>query len=188
MSTETITSLVAEMRERAFVHGERGIATDIVKWADRLEALEARVRELEADLLKLQGFAAELINYDDAECIGSFDGGDLQEYAIKYGLLIDTEVAEPCGEGCNCAGYGEQFPLTCYRYSDVIKRAREATKNVKFEETERKVVAWRWRLNDPLGKGPTTSAWFDGDGPTPEALHNFRRQVEAIGVEYAYGL
>jgi hypothetical protein len=50
-----------------------------------------------------------------------FDGGTLQDMGVKYGLLIPTEMAEPCGpEGaCNCAEYGD-FPQTCYRFTAAL--------------------------------------------------------------------
>lgn len=45
---------------------------------------------------------------------GDVDGGDLQSIAVECGLLMPVDVTQPCGEGCNCAGYGD-FPLTCFR-------------------------------------------------------------------------
>lgn len=42
-------------------------------------------------------------------------GGDVQELAVKYGLLKPEERPEPCGESCKCAQNGAEFPSICYR-------------------------------------------------------------------------
>ena len=42
-----------------------------------------------------------------------FDGGDLQDAAVEFGLLETVEVHESCGDNCLCAEFG--FPQTCYR-------------------------------------------------------------------------
>ncbi|WP_236234662.1 hypothetical protein [Pseudomonas tohonis] len=45
---------------------------------------------------------------------GGFDGGDIQEMGVKYGLLFPEQRTEPCCEsGCNCAEFG--FPTECFR-------------------------------------------------------------------------
>jgi hypothetical protein len=53
---------------------------------------------------------------------GMFEGGDwpgdeVQELAIKHGLLKQETMNEPCGEdgACQCALNGAQFPGICYR-------------------------------------------------------------------------
>ena len=46
---------------------------------------------------------------------GDVDGGDLQDLAIACGLLTPVTATEPCGEGCWCAEYHGDFPVTCYR-------------------------------------------------------------------------
>jgi hypothetical protein len=44
------------------------------------------------------------------------DGGDLQEFAEKTGVLEKREVREACGERCTCAEIGgfDAFPIECY--------------------------------------------------------------------------
>lgn len=98
----------------------------------RLSFLALRVRELEAllrtlsrvavqeGMVELQRFAAGAMQ---DWWNGDLDGGERQELAEKCGLLIPTEVAEACGEDCNCTEYGE-FPMTCYRPSEILKHAR----------------------------------------------------------------
>ena len=46
--------------------------------------------------------------------IGDLDGGFLQSKAEACGLLYCVEVAEPCGDHCPCAEYGD-FPQQCLR-------------------------------------------------------------------------
>jgi hypothetical protein len=48
---------------------------------------------------------------------GSLDGGELQGLLVDVGVLVPIQVDEPCGEGCNCAEFGD-FPMTCYRLAD----------------------------------------------------------------------
>lgn len=44
------------------------------------------------------------------------DGGDFQDSAVRHGVLVPTEMAEPCDQGrCGCAENGADFPTTCYR-------------------------------------------------------------------------
>jgi hypothetical protein len=56
------------------------------------------------------------------EEIGDIDGATLQEYAEECGLLVATMVAEPCGEFCGCAEFGE-FPLLCYKPTAALSAA-----------------------------------------------------------------
>ncbi len=61
---------------------------------------------------------------------GSLDGGDIQEYAVKHGLLRPTVVHEPCNsddpdQSCRCAEYcmPDEFSegVMCYRRADALK-------------------------------------------------------------------
>lgn len=45
---------------------------------------------------------------------------DLQDEALKRGLMIEVEVTEPCGEFCACAELGEGFPMTCLKYGPAL--------------------------------------------------------------------
>ena len=49
---------------------------------------------------------------------GSFDGGDIQDIAVKHGLLRIESRDEECGEVCACREYG--LPAECYRKTDLI--------------------------------------------------------------------
>jgi hypothetical protein len=81
-------------------------------------------QDASGDAAKLGAFAASILNLNE-DWIGDVDGGTLQDAAEKCGLLQAVEVSEPCGEGCNCAGYGD-FPQTCYRPTETMKRAMQA--------------------------------------------------------------
>lgn len=68
----------------------------------------------------ITAFAVEMIrgSYEG----GSFDAGEIQDMAVKHGLLHIEEREEPCrSEGCACAEYG--FPSECYRHTEVMKDA-----------------------------------------------------------------
>lgn len=52
------------------------------------------------------------------------DGFDLQDLAVKHGLLIGHRVVEPCGENCLCSGYFDDLSKgeTCYRrHADMMQ-------------------------------------------------------------------
>jgi len=46
--------------------------------------------------------------------MGDVDGGDIQDWALELGVLVQVPVTEPCGENCRCAEYGN-FPQECIR-------------------------------------------------------------------------
>lgn len=54
--------------------------------------------------------------FDDYPNLGTVDGFDLQELAVKHGLMEVVQRAEPCGEGCNCADYygSDEWPIECH--------------------------------------------------------------------------
>jgi hypothetical protein len=59
-------------------------------------------------------FADEIINgvFEG----GDWDGGELQDLAVKYGLLKPEVMQEACGdEECACRYNGSSFPTECYR-------------------------------------------------------------------------
>ena len=72
----------------------------------------------------LKAFASEMIAA--AFEGGSFDGGDIQDIAVKHGLLQIEQRTEECGEVCACREYG--FPAECYRKTDLLKPADEPAK------------------------------------------------------------
>lgn len=77
----------------------------------------------------LKAFANEMIGA--AFEGGSFDGGDIQDIAVKHGLLRIEQRAEECGEVCACREYG--FPAECYRKTDLLKPADEPAAPAKCE-------------------------------------------------------
>lgn len=51
--------------------------------------------------------------------IDSWDGGDLQDLAVVYGVLEKRQMTTPCGPVCACAEVcedGEQ--VECYRWTE----------------------------------------------------------------------
>lgn len=86
--------------------------------ARRETNLQREVDRLGEERDALRAFAADVM--EDAWPIGDVDGGALQEYAIKHGLLAETRMAEPCGEGCSCASNGNEFPLQCCRKTALL--------------------------------------------------------------------
>lgn len=63
------------------------------------------------DLEKLRGFARAIL--DGWPEVPQWDGCDLQDIAVKFGLLEARRVTEPCGENCQCAEW-DDFPMDCY--------------------------------------------------------------------------
>lgn len=80
----------------------------------RLPAMASHYRTFKAAELSMEGlraFANEMISA--AFEGGSFDGGDIQDIAVKHGLMRIETRDKSCGEACVCAEYG--FPAQCYR-------------------------------------------------------------------------
>lgn len=76
--------------------------------------LQARIVDLESGIderVEAVRFARELIStaFDG----GSFDGGEIQDMAVKHGLMRIERREVECGEVCACREYG--FPSDCYR-------------------------------------------------------------------------
>ena len=68
---------------------------------------------------KLARFGAAVLKACRIPEIGDLDGGDLQDMALKAGVLETRTVTEPCGEGCTCADY-DGFPLDCHFMPDPV--------------------------------------------------------------------
>ncbi|MFK3971055.1 DUF3850 domain-containing protein [Pseudomonas sp. NPDC087358] len=68
----------------------------------------------------LREFAKEIITaaYDGV----SYDGGDIQDIAVKHGLLRSERHTAPCGEHCACSEYG--FPTVCLRRTELLNPAQ----------------------------------------------------------------
>lgn len=95
---------------------------------------------------------------------GDWDGASVQELAIKYGLLKQETMSEPCGDdgACQCAKNVPFFPAICYRktYSATI-RVTKAEANDKLPENRHSPFPWnrqaktganRWRIVDANGR------------------------------------
>lgn len=84
--------------------------------ADEVEALVAEVERLRA-------FANAVL---EAWPASGIDGDDLQEIAVKHGLLLPETRTAPCrAEGCNCAEYyaADEWAegITCYRRAACLR-------------------------------------------------------------------
>lgn len=77
------------------------------------------------DLEKLRGFAQEL--FEDWPAYLGVDGFDLQDIAVRHGLLVETTQFKPCSEvegQCSCVNYYANHEwlegVTCYRKSHLL--------------------------------------------------------------------
>ncbi|MCF6783374.1 hypothetical protein [Stutzerimonas stutzeri] len=84
---------------------------------------------LQAKVAALRAFANELVSA--ALCGGSFDGGDIQDAAVKHGLLSIEQREDECGAVCACSEYG--FPATCYRKTALLHNNNRPVQGVRDE-------------------------------------------------------
>lgn len=93
---------------------------------------DARLSEYPAPL---RAFTNELISasYEG----GSFDGCDIQDIAVRHGLLRIERRDKECGKACSCREYG--FPVDCYRKTALLDSANSdaATQSVDIENVSR---------------------------------------------------
>lgn len=75
-------------------------------------------RPPKADSDGLIQFAKECLAVSRDGC--DMDGGDIQELALKLGLIEPYTVTGPCGSDCVCAEV-DDFPLTCYRDAELLR-------------------------------------------------------------------
>lgn len=102
-------------------------------------------------------FANELIS--GALEGGDFSGADIQELAVKHGLLREERREEACREeGCACAEYG--FPTECYRKTAALAppAAAHGDEAVRFESPEALAKA----ISDHCGYAEVNSALVAG--------------------------
>lgn len=85
-------------------------------WIEKCGLLKQRLTVAERRESLLASFAKEMI--DAAFEGGSFDGSEIQEIAVKHGLLNIENRTEECGEVCACREHG--FPSECYRKTYLI--------------------------------------------------------------------
>lgn len=65
---------------------------------------------------------------------GSFDGGDIQDIAVKHGLLRIEQRTEECGDVCACRSEGDGFPAECYRKTALLRGDQPAPVAVVMPE------------------------------------------------------
>lgn len=76
------------------------------------------------EVARLREFAQGCL--DDWPDVG-MDGFDMQNLAVKHGLLAAHTVTAPCGEACNCIEYhgldGFSDGVVCYRKTALLRGA-----------------------------------------------------------------
>ena len=76
------------------------------------------------ELAALRAFAHDVMAFWPAEDI---DGGDVQDIAVKHGLLQQTTSTAPCGDECRCREYygpiNMAYGVTCYRKTALLTGA-----------------------------------------------------------------
>ena len=71
---------------------------------------EAMLRQQQAEIEMLKAFVKPIIAHGE-DCIGNWDGDELQDLAVKTGLLIEVEKTQFCNLdkeefiGCPCREY-----------------------------------------------------------------------------------
>lgn len=100
---------------------------------DTAHEVYCRLLDAKAEIERLRAFSADIMG---AWPDGGIDGGDLQDIAVKNGLLITETRIKPCGVDCQCAYYG--FPTTCYRRVDwlVKPNAQAVRRGAAGDESE----------------------------------------------------
>ena len=116
------------MYETAKSEGPESVAATILvmlrERANEEVELATRIASLEEERKKLRAFAAELFAEWPEEC--GIDGFDLQDLAVKHGLLVGERVYEPCqAEGCFCEEMHGRNDIkvggiTCYRKTPLL--------------------------------------------------------------------
>ena len=124
MTPAQIAELIAHAKKAAtciHIAAESSVADDIDKTiTDLIAHIERNQRVIEA----LGQFVGEIICRDDGN-LYDIDGGDIQDMAVKCGLFAPVEATESCAtetNRCVCAEDGD-FPMTCYRLTDIGKLA-----------------------------------------------------------------
>lgn len=78
------------------------------------------VRAVLPEPVGLREFANEIVSaaYEGV----SYDGGEIQDIAVKHGLLRSERHTEACAEHCACSEYG--FPTVCLRRTELLNPAQ----------------------------------------------------------------
>lgn len=85
---------------------------------------KAEAQAVPEGLRRLAAFGAWAVGEFRCE-IGDVDGASAQDAMEHLGVLHPVTVAEPCGEPCRCADYGE-FPIDCFRLDPLVRSAMDA--------------------------------------------------------------
>jgi len=82
----------------------------------------------DAQIAALRAFANEVVDCHT----GTLEGCDIEEMAVKHGLMETVTVTGPCCEdACVCAEFG--FPMDCYRKAGALAAAPDAKQEVGNE-------------------------------------------------------
>lgn len=119
---ERIKAECAEcLKDREEIRDEHGDLTvmECDHCRDKMNLIEANAA-LQRQVETLRAFSSGVIEHHT----GSLEGCDIEEIAVKHGLLELHNVAEPCGEDCACAEVG--FPTECYRKTGALASTEPA--------------------------------------------------------------
>ena len=110
-----------EIKRLAFLHDLDHSLAD--QWQAKNEKLERQLAEAREAVRQL----IQMVAWENA------DGGDVQDWAVKVGVLVAVGVTEPCNpDNCVCAEFG--FPSICYRFSEAYRLATNPAKPPIQEE------------------------------------------------------
>lgn len=66
------------------------------------------------DVRQLRAFAVDIL----AAHLGDLDGSEIEDIAVRHGLLERVIATKACAEDCPCCEFG--FPSTCYRKTAIV--------------------------------------------------------------------
>lgn len=95
---------------------ENTVSNSLLAYQDVIQTLTAE----NARLRKTARFGLKVLAMH-RKYIGDIDGWDLQDEAIKCGLLEERTVTEPCGDYCDCS----DFPTQCYFETDEVTQMKK---------------------------------------------------------------
>lgn len=84
--------------------------------------MDKEIKEMQDEKSKLRAFANEIMSHWPE---GGVDGADIQDYAIKHGLIEPVTRHNPCSESCYCSEFvsAEEFKhgITCFVKTELLK-------------------------------------------------------------------
>jgi hypothetical protein len=123
----TPKELIAALRRQAAMRNATWpcvLLKDILVLCDENERLQEALakHEAESPSASLRAFARDVLGDWPVAC--GLDGFDIQELAVKHGLLVETTQTKPCDGVCTCSEYfdHDEFAdgVTCYRRTDLL--------------------------------------------------------------------